>query len=63
MGAPVPKITEFMHLLEQLKLKKRQGWIQYGIPEEKAESIADHMYRMAIMVMLFSRETGVDIYK
>lgn len=52
-----------MHLMEELKLKKRLGWIQYGIDENKAESIADHMYRMAVMAMLFGGDAGVDINK
>jgi putative hydrolase of HD superfamily len=52
-----------MHLLEMLKLNKRLGWIQCGISEEKAESIADHMYRMAIMAILFNGDSSIDINK
>ncbi|KAL1850840.1 hypothetical protein Plec18170_006677 [Paecilomyces lecythidis] len=43
---PVP----FLHLLERLKTTKREGWRQVGI--KTGESIADHMYRMAVMIMV-----------
>lgn len=37
--------------MEKLKLEKRTGWWKCGIPFVKSESIADHMYRMAIMIL------------
>lgn len=45
-SSPVP----FFHLLERLKTTKREGWRRFGI--QHGESIADHMYRMAVMTML-----------
>lgn len=45
-ASPLP----FLHLLERLKTTKREGWRQAGI--NNGESIADHMYRMSIMIML-----------
>jgi putative hydrolases of HD superfamily len=39
----------FVTLVGSLKLEIRTGWHSCGIPIEKTESIADHMYRMAIM--------------
>ncbi|KAA8648404.1 HD domain-containing protein [Aspergillus tanneri] len=44
-SSPIP----FFHLLERLKTTRREGWRQVKIP--RGESISDHMYRMAIMVM------------
>ncbi|KAF7586970.1 hypothetical protein BBP40_007969 [Aspergillus hancockii] len=44
--SPVP----FFHLMERLKTTRREGWCQASLA--KGESIADHMYRMALMVML-----------
>jgi putative hydrolases of HD superfamily len=44
--SPIP----FFHLVERLKVEKREGWRRFGIPH--GESIADHMYRMSILTML-----------
>ncbi|KAF2217702.1 hypothetical protein CERZMDRAFT_30561 [Cercospora zeae-maydis SCOH1-5] len=44
--SPLP----FFHLLERLKTTKREGWRRFEISH--GESIADHMYRMAIITML-----------
>lgn len=52
-----------MHLMEELKLKKRTGWIDWGIHQDKAESIGDHMYRMAIMSMLFANDPLINAHK
>jgi putative hydrolase of HD superfamily len=43
--SPVP----FFHMLERLKTTKREGWRRFGI--DRGESIADHMYRMAMITM------------
>ena len=43
-------MVPFLHLIEKLKLTKRTGWLDHGIPT--AESIADHMHRMGVMAML-----------
>lgn len=40
----------FLHLLEQLKVQKRSGWIREGVTQP--ESISDHMCRMALMAMM-----------
>ncbi|EEA21146.1 hypothetical protein TMatcc_001148 [Talaromyces marneffei ATCC 18224] len=45
-SSPIP----FFHLLERLKTTKREGWRRFGL--DHAESISDHMYRMAIITML-----------
>lgn len=55
-------IMSFLHTIEHLKLEKRTGWHLEGIPFEKTESIADHMYRMAIMACLVQDES-IDKFK
>ncbi|KAG2040109.1 HD domain-containing protein [Suillus americanus] len=46
----------FFHVLERLKTQKRTGWIP------NAESISDHMYRMAILAMCTS-DSALDVSK
>ncbi|KZT09821.1 HD domain-containing protein [Laetiporus sulphureus 93-53] len=48
---PVDRLA-FFHVLERLKTQRRTGWVEHKIPN--AESISDHMYRMAIMAMCTS---------
>lgn len=55
-------ILSFLHTVEHLKLEKRTGWHKCGIPFEKTESIADHMYRMAIMVCVV-QDDSIDKFK
>ncbi|VDC06101.1 unnamed protein product [Peniophora sp. CBMAI 1063] len=50
----------FFHILERLKTQKRTGWVDNGIPN--AESISDHMYRMAVLAMCTS-DTKLDVAK
>ncbi|KAF1987490.1 hypothetical protein K402DRAFT_375566 [Aulographum hederae CBS 113979] len=45
-----PSPLPFFHLLSRLKTTKREGWRRFSIVH--GESIADHMYRMAILTML-----------
>jgi putative hydrolase of HD superfamily len=39
-----------MHLLSRLKTTKREGWRRKGL--NHAESISDHMYRMAVIALI-----------
>lgn len=57
--SPVP----YFHLLERLKTTKREGWRRFGIL--RGESIADHMYRMALISMFAppSIRAKVDLHK
>ena len=55
-------IMKFLHTIEHLKLEKRTGWHKCGIPFDKSESIADHMYRMAIMVCMI-QDDEIDKFK
>ncbi|KAI9221175.1 HD domain-containing protein [Blastocladiella britannica] len=43
-------ILKFLHIVSNLKVTKRTGWIRHGVPAP--ESIADHMHRMGVMAML-----------
>ncbi|KAI1496661.1 HD domain-containing protein [Biscogniauxia marginata] len=45
-ASPIP----FFHALERLKTTKREGWRRFNI--QRGESIADHMYRMALMSLV-----------
>ncbi|KAI5919790.1 HD domain-containing protein [Camillea tinctor] len=45
-SSPLP----FFHALERLKTTKREGWRRFNI--QRGESIADHMYRMALMSLV-----------
>nr|KAJ3422707.1 hypothetical protein HK105_006823 [Polyrhizophydium stewartii] len=43
-------MLSLLHTCQQLKLTKRTGWVDRGVPG--AESIADHMHRMSIIALL-----------
>ncbi|XP_053566694.1 5'-deoxynucleotidase HDDC2 [Bombina bombina] len=43
-------LLQFMKLVGQLKRVPRTGWVYRKV--EKPESVADHMYRMAVMALL-----------
>lgn len=48
---------DFFHLIFKLKATKRTGWVRRGV--KGPESIADHMYRMAMMAMV-AKDSGID---
>lgn len=48
----------YFQILRQLKETKRTGWLNKGITE--CESIADHMYRMAMIMMVMALPSGLD---
>ncbi|XP_066269512.1 5'-deoxynucleotidase HDDC2-like [Branchiostoma lanceolatum] len=54
MAASRGKLLEFMMLVGQLKRVPRTGWVLRGV--QNVESVADHMYRMAIMAFLLDGE-------
>ncbi|ERN06623.1 HD domain-containing protein 2 isoform X1 [Amborella trichopoda] len=56
---PSPSSTiDFLTLCHRLKTTKRKGWINQGI--KGPESIADHMYRMALMALIAKDMPGVN---
>ncbi|XP_057447975.1 5'-deoxynucleotidase hdd1 [Lotus japonicus] len=50
-------VIDFLTLCNRLKTTKRKGWVNHGI--KGAESIADHMYRMAIMALIAADVPGL----
>ncbi|XP_076171728.1 5'-deoxynucleotidase HDDC2 [Ptiloglossa arizonensis] len=54
-------LQEFMELLGRLKHMKRTGWVMKNI--SNPETIAGHMYRMAILSFLVDNEENLDKVK
>jgi len=54
-------LIEFVMLVGTLKNIKRHGWVLKGI--KNVESVADHIFRVAIMSMIFSAGTKLDVNK
>lgn len=50
-------VIDFLTLCHRLKTTKRKGWVNHGI--KGAESIADHMYRMALMALISNDVPGL----
>ncbi|GMH01842.1 hypothetical protein Nepgr_003681 [Nepenthes gracilis] len=55
---PSSSAIDFLTLCHRLKTTKRKGWINHGI--KGPESIADHMYRMALMGLIVGDLPGVN---
>ncbi|KAI3730541.1 hypothetical protein L1987_61712 [Smallanthus sonchifolius] len=49
---------DFLTLCHSLKTTKRKGWVNHGI--KGPESIADHMYRMALMALIAGDLPGIN---
>lgn len=49
---------DFLTLCHSLKTQKRKGWVNHDI--QGPESIADHMYRMAIMALIADDLPGIN---
>ena len=47
-------LARFVHRIGRLKSVARSGWLHRGVPQETAESVADHSYRVAMMAWLAS---------
>ncbi|XP_050463290.1 5'-deoxynucleotidase HDDC2 [Cataglyphis hispanica] len=52
------KLQEFMELVGRLKHMKRTGWVKRNIPDP--ETIAGHMYRMAMLSFLVDGKENLD---
>lgn len=60
-NAPVNYALAFVQIIRLLKTQKRTGWVDRKIPEHKAETISDHMYRMSIIAMMVpNRDINLD---
>lgn len=51
-------IINFLHKIGELKKLKRTGWVLHKVPNP--ESVADHIFRVSIMAILFSGKLGFD---
>lgn len=56
--AEAAKAIDFLNIVTKLKDQKRAGWILRNV--KNPESIADHMYRMAVMALLAKDLPGID---
>lgn len=54
----ISSILNFVRLLGKLKHTKRAGWVRQSVPD--CESVADHMYRMAVMAMMLPGNGNLD---
>jgi putative hydrolase of HD superfamily len=52
------KIVEFFAHVNRLKAMKRGGWVRFGFKE--AESVASHMYGVALLSLMLAEGKGVD---
>ena len=50
--------ADVMKAAGKLKSVKRQGWLDAGVPMERAESVADHSFRVAFMVAFLAHRAG-----
>lgn len=57
-SSPTSSAIDFLTLCHSLKTTKRKGWVNHGI--KGPESIADHMYRMALMALITGDLPGVN---
>jgi putative hydrolase of HD superfamily len=48
-GKTVPPLIEAYFELNQLKRLFRQGWLRRGVPPERCESVAEHVFSMALL--------------
>lgn len=50
-----PLLTTYLEI-NHLKLLYRQGWLQRGLPADRCESVADHVFSMALLAWLMCAE-------
>jgi putative hydrolase of HD superfamily len=49
---PGAGLVRFLHRVGRLKFTKRIGWLDRGVPAQETESVADHSWRLAMLVWL-----------
>ncbi|CAK4081001.1 unnamed protein product [Aphanomyces euteiches] len=57
-GITATSAVEFLRICGQLKRLKRTGWVNHKV--NAPESVADHMYRMAMCTMLLDGDSSLD---
>jgi putative hydrolase of HD superfamily len=55
-GKDAPPFIQFYFQINQLKSLYRQGWLQRGLPAERVESVAEHVFSMALLGLILCRE-------
>lgn len=55
------KTLDFALVLGNLKKQKRTGWVRESVPNP--ESVAEHSFRMAVLVMILAPKVGADSAK
>ncbi len=53
-GQPLPPLFAAYLELNQLKQLYRQGWLRRGVPPERCESVAEHVFSMAMLAWWIS---------
>lgn len=59
-GPALFALLKFFHVIFQLKNTARTAWLQKGMENAYPESIADHMYRVAMIAMVAPMDEGMD---
>ena len=54
-------LTKFLQMTGRLKRTPRSGWVEVGIPQP--ESVADHIFRTAILCMIYADLEGLNQLK
>ena len=54
----IPGLARLAEMAGDLKGVRRQGWVDRGVP--RAESVADHSYRLALLAWAVARARGLD---
>ena len=57
------KLIDLFAEVNKLKTTRRAGWLRNGIPEQEAESVAEHTFRTAVIAMVFGDILKLDTEK
>ncbi len=55
---PEAVLRTFVRIMD-LKGLFRQGWLKRGVPESRAESVADHSFGTALLALLLAKKLGL----
>lgn len=58
MTTEMPKFFEYMKFIGNLKKVQRTGWVRHGV--KHPESVAEHMYRMAMIAFALPSDSPLD---
>ncbi|GFS20275.1 HD domain-containing protein 2-like [Elysia marginata] len=58
MTVEMPKFFEYMKFIGNLKKVERTGWVRHGV--KHPESVAEHMYRMAMIAFALPSDSNLD---